>query len=99
MAGRQLPTPISDDWTWQLQAACRGMSSTHFFHPWNERGPEREARIQRAKQICAGCPVIESCQQHALELQEVYGIWGGLSEDERLILLGRHRRRGRAAPG
>jgi WhiB family redox-sensing transcriptional regulator len=92
MVRRRLPTPITQAWEWQLRAACRGMSSSHFFHPWNERGPEREARIQRAKQICAGCPVIDACRQQALELQGMYGIWGWLSEDERLILLNRHRR-------
>ncbi len=92
MVCRRLPIPISEAWAWQLHAACRGMSSSYFFHPTNERGLERQARIQRAKQICAGCPVIDACRQQALDLQEPYGIWGGLSEDERLILLNRHRR-------
>lgn len=90
---RRLPNPTNDTWVWQLQAACRGMSSSHFFHPWRERGIEREARIERAKKICAHCPVVAICRQYALEVQEPYGIWGGLSEDERLIMLNRHRRR------
>ena len=89
------PTPTNDLWVWQMQAACRGMSSSHFFHPWGERGAEREARIERAKQVCAHCPVVAMCREHALQVQEPYGIWGGLSEDERLKLLNRPRRRPR----
>jgi hypothetical protein len=27
------------------------------------------------------------CRSHALTVQEQYGVWGGLSEDERLLLL------------
>lgn len=92
MIGRQAPQPISESWAWQLDAACRGMPSSRFFHPWNERGTDRAKRIQQAKQICADYPVIETCQRHALQAQEMYGIWGGLSEDERLVLLNRHRR-------
>ena len=88
----RLPTPTNDLWVWQMQAACRGMSSSHFFHPWGERGAKREARIKRAKQVCAQCPVVSICREHALQVQEPYGIWGGLSEDERLILLNRPRR-------
>jgi WhiB family redox-sensing transcriptional regulator len=93
MIGRQEPPPISESWSWQLDAACRGMPSTQFFHPWNERGRDREDRIGQAKQICAGCRVIDACRGHSLRAQEMYGIWGGLSEDERLVLLNRHRRR------
>src|SRR6478672_9999320 len=60
-----------------------------------ERGPDRYARVERAKAICVECPVIDSCRLHALAVQEQYGVWGGLSEEERLILLNRSRRRGR----
>ena len=93
MVARPSPKPISETWAWQLDAACRGMPSSRFFHPWNERGIQREARIQQAKQVCSDCPVMDICRLHALEAPEPYGIWGGLSEDERLVLLNRHRRR------
>jgi WhiB family redox-sensing transcriptional regulator len=95
MIGRQEPPPISENWSWQLDAACRGMPSAQFFHPWNERGSDRESRIEQAKRICAGCPVIDTCHRHALQAQEMYGIWGGMSEDERMVLLNRRRRRSR----
>ena len=83
----RLPAPTTDQWDWQFAALCRGMSSTYFFHPWGERGPARDARIEQAKQVCAKCPVIQQCRSHALIVQEQYGVWGGCSEDERLLLL------------
>lgn len=89
----RLPMPTSQSWEWQTAAACRGMSSASFFHPWGARGTARVDLERRAKQICAECPVIDACRRHALEVQEPYGVWGGLSEDERLVLLNRQRRR------
>ena len=44
-------------------------------------------REQRAKEMCRRCPVIEQCRSHALEVREPYGVWGGLSESERDMLL------------
>ena len=85
---RRLPQPQVTYWDWQLNAACRGMASTIFFHPPAERGDAREARISQAKAVCRTCPVIEQCMVHALRIPEPYGIWGGLSEDERAQRLG-----------
>jgi WhiB family redox-sensing transcriptional regulator len=90
----RLPNPIQEVWEWQVDAACRGMDTAVFFHPWGERGVDRDRRVARAKAVCQQCPVIDTCRRHALTVQEPYGVWGGLSEEERLILLGRQRRRG-----
>ena len=38
-------------------------------------------------EVCASCPVIEACRKHALAVQEPYGIWGGLSEDDREAII------------
>ena len=83
----RLPAPTTDRWDWQVEAQCRGMSSAFFFHPWGERGPARDARVERAKEVCAQCPVILQCRSFALTVQEQYGVWGGLSEDELRLLL------------
>ena len=40
-------------------------------------------RADAAKAICAGCPVLMECREQALAIREPYGVWGGLSEDER----------------
>jgi WhiB family transcriptional regulator, redox-sensing transcriptional regulator len=84
----RLPRPVAEEWDWQMSALCRGMDPALFFHPWNERGVHREARERAAKAICRACPVIEQCRQHAIKVREVYGVWGGLGENERLTLLG-----------
>ena len=60
-----------------------------FFHPYGERGPRRRNRENAAKAVCASCPVLEACRKHALAVQEPYGIWGGMSEDDRLAILER----------
>ena len=87
----RLPGPNADLWDWQLDAACRGEDSDLFFHPEGERGDVREARQKAAKAICAGCPVLAECRAHALAVREPYGIWGGLSEDERAAIYRRQK--------
>ena len=84
----RLPDPLAEHWQWQLAAACRGMDGEHFFHPPDERNAAREQRIAAAKAICRSCPAMQACLDHALQVREPYGIWGGLSEDERAGLLG-----------
>ena len=84
----RLPGPLLDHYDWQRDAACRGMDSGTFFHPPAERNDARRERIDRAKAICAACPAVAECLEHALSVREPYGIWGGLSEDERAARLG-----------
>ena len=47
---------------------------------------ERLARERRAKSICAACPVRQRCLEYAIAADERYGIWGGLTKDERRML-------------
>jgi WhiB family redox-sensing transcriptional regulator len=79
----RLPKPLPEVWQWQSDGACRGEDTEMFFHPEGERGPARANRIARAKAVCATCPVIQQCAAHALSVREPYGIWGGMSEDDR----------------
>ncbi len=72
--------------SWRLWAACRTVDSAVFFSPDAERGPAREAREAQAKAICARCPVIRECATYALMAGERYGVWGGLSEQDRVAL-------------
>src|SRR5262245_32843240 len=90
---QQLPGPNADIWDWQMQGLCRGVDSSVFFHPDGERGRARAQRELRAKEMCRSCPVIAQCRSHALSVAEPYGIWGGLSESERELLLKRGIRR------
>ena len=79
----RLPGPNADFWDWQLNAACRGMDSEVFFHPDGQRGAARAERERKAKAVCESCPVLMQCRDHALKVREPYGVWGGLTEEER----------------
>lgn len=76
-----------DLWEWQYLGACREADEKLFFHPEGERGSTRRRRAENAKAICATCPVISECLDQSLRVREPYGVWGGLSEDERSALL------------
>jgi WhiB family redox-sensing transcriptional regulator len=77
---------------WQFDAACRGEDSALFFAPgYFERREEKAAREVRAKAICAGCPVRETCLEFALGIRESHGVWGGLNEQERRQVLRQRR--------
>jgi len=90
----RLPGPVEDHWNWQAEGACRGLQTSMFFHPDYERGPARERRESQAKAVCRSCPVMEQCRTHALQVHEPYGIWGGLSAEERKAALRAQRQAG-----
>lgn len=69
---------------WHGQAACIGEMGAIFYPPMRpERRSVKNAREQRAKAVCEGCSVREECLDYALENNERYGIWGGLTDAER----------------
>lgn len=69
---------------WQHEAACRGEHASLFYPPMRfEPKRERLAREQSAKAICRACPVRIECLDHAVDADERYGIWGGLTDVER----------------
>lgn len=61
---------------WQERALCAQTDPEAFF-------PEKGGSTREAKRICAGCEVRAECLEYALEHDERFGIWGGLSERER----------------
>lgn len=85
----RLPWAYTENWDWQLDAACRDADAGVFFHPENERSRSRSRarREAAAKQLCARCAVRAACLHHALAVREPYGVWGGLTESERWRLL------------
>ncbi len=88
MAYRSNPLgPVADLWEWQYEGACRETGSESFYHPDGERGAARRLRDAAAKEICASCPVIDACREHALAIREPFGVWGGMTEDERSMAL------------
>ncbi|MFF3006731.1 WhiB family transcriptional regulator [Kitasatospora sp. NPDC057940] len=83
----RLPGAFSHLWDWQLRGLCREADNALFFHPLGERGAAQVAREEAAKAVCADCPVRLECRRHALQTREPYGVWGGLTEDDRQRLL------------
>jgi len=63
---------------WRTRAACLHDDPELFF-PDCTSGPV----IDRAKQICGGCPVRARCLDWTLSHGAAFGIWGGRTEAER----------------
>ena len=74
-------------------ARCRGADSDLFFGPSGvESRTERLRREAAAKAMCRECPALQACRAYALTHAELYGVWGGMGEQERrtqLLRLGR----------
>jgi WhiB family redox-sensing transcriptional regulator len=61
---------------WQVDSLCAQTDPEAFF-------PEKGGSTRDAKKICASCDVRAQCLEYALQNDERFGIWGGLSERER----------------
>lgn len=78
---------------WRTSAACRTADPELFF-PVSEVGPARED-IARAKEVCHSCRVRRQCLQFALTTHQIYGVWGGTTEEERRLRVREQRERER----
>ena len=87
-------SPHEKDLDWRRNAACLGVDSELFF-PTGDTEPA-EKQIHEAKQVCSRCVVKKQCLQWAIDNDQHYGVWGGLSENERRAL---KRRTARNQPG
>ncbi|MFE6839147.1 MULTISPECIES: WhiB family transcriptional regulator [unclassified Streptomyces] len=83
----------AEDGPWHAEAVCRRDEAGLFFAPSKEPTAARLSREEAAKRVCARCPVMVACRQHALLQPEPYGVWGGLTAAERRVVLARMRRR------
>ena len=75
---------VAKEWThWHEDAACAGESSLLFYGRDTETAVERHARERAALAVCERCPVRSPCREHATNLPEPYGVWGGTTEAHR----------------
>ncbi len=74
---------------WQDRAACRQIPVALFF-------PPAEQEADEAKAICALCEVRQPCLEFAIAAGERFGVWGGLTPQERRSLVAKRRSRARA---
>jgi WhiB family redox-sensing transcriptional regulator len=66
--------------TWMLDGHCRDRDPSEFF-------PSDGVGVERARRICATCPVQAECLEYALTYRIDHGVWGGASERERRRIL------------
>jgi WhiB family redox-sensing transcriptional regulator len=75
-------TPLPDHHTptWMLRARCREVAPGEFF-------PSDGVGVDKARKVCADCPVKTECLEYALTYRIDHGVWGGCSERERRRIL------------
>jgi WhiB family redox-sensing transcriptional regulator len=81
---------IPDTRRWRDAGACNG-EDPDLFAPDGTTG-RWALRTAQAKAICGRCPVRTQCLEWALDTRQEYGIYGGLTEDERWNLRRRQAR-------
>ena len=69
-----------DEYAWMFHARCRGVDPAEFF-------PSDGTGVEVAQHVCAECSVRAECLEYALRIREAHGVWGGLNELERRVLL------------
>lgn len=79
--------------TWHRLAACLSVDPELFFPNGQTGMHSRQAK--QAKKVCAGCPVRDACLEFALDSRQDFGVWGGLTEEERRSLRRSRQRRAR----
>ena len=68
--------PDRRGFAWQDLSLCSQSDPEAWF-------PEKGGSTRGPKRICYRCPVISECLDYALETDQRFGVWGGLSERER----------------
>lgn len=66
---------------WRDEAACL-TEDPELFWPIGVTGPAIP-QIEKAIGVCLRCPVRAACLQWAMDHRQEFGIWGGMTEDER----------------
>lgn len=67
---------------WVASARCRSSDPDELF--------VSGAAQRKAAVICRRCPVMTECAADALDNRMEFGVWGGLTERQRRVLLKRH---------
>lgn len=62
------------------EAACRDEDLDMFF-------AVGDGQEEQAKAVCRRCPVRWECLTYALETRQRHGVWGGLTAEERVLLI------------
>jgi len=71
------------DYAWRAQAKCRGADITHFY-PRTVEG--RADAYEKARAVCATCPVQPQCLEDALRTEDFLGVRAGLTPPQLEVL-------------
>lgn len=72
---------VEDEWPWQTRALCAQVAPDVWF-------PDKTDELDDdAKATCRRCEVRGECLSAALARDERWGIWGGLTTEERDALV------------
>jgi WhiB family transcriptional regulator, redox-sensing transcriptional regulator len=82
-----MATTATSSW-WEL-AACQSADPELFF-PMSGIGLG-QAEVTRAKQYCGRCGIRQRCLDYAIDSNQAHGIWGGTSEEERMVIAAQRR--------
>lgn len=81
--------PDEADRRWQTDAGCLDHDPELFFAKEDTDG------AAEALAICKACPVVDDCLEFALDTRQDYGVWGGMTENNRMALRRRRQRTAR----
>lgn len=70
------PETALEGTVWQDWASCAETDPEAFF-------PEKGDSTLPAKKVCLGCCVQAECLEYSIETDQKFGVWGGLSAQER----------------
>jgi WhiB family redox-sensing transcriptional regulator len=73
--------PPEPSTSWHDQAACVGYPTDWWFA--DPTLPGGQTKNNRARTLCATCPVRSECLEYAITNREPEGIWGGMNVKER----------------
>lgn len=69
------------DTTWVMRAACSGHPNPDQWFEDHDT-PDRRAAVD----VCRGCRVRTECATHAMDAGEEFGVWGGMTPQQRSLL-------------
>ena len=79
--------PRYSEVNWE-EANCKGAPTNLFYLVEENRRHSDWIDVGILRKICGGCPIQRKCLAYALE-HETYGVWGGMTSNERNAFNGR----------
>jgi WhiB family redox-sensing transcriptional regulator len=83
------PVQEPDGWEWKRRGVCAQPGADPDLMFPKGVGAQRRA----ATEVCPRCPVRTTCLTYSIETEQPYGVWGGMTEQDRRRLLAPKRRR------